>query len=256
MGLVGFGTALLAFNLHAAAEAPSGLVGNWDVEHVAVDEQDQMHWGTRPDDPQLLGRELLIQPEMIHFTADEAPCKQPTWKPQTLTWVKLFAKSFSRASGGGRSTQPLPADFGLKVELAAKATFYQICPVPEVRPSDAWQYRRWIAQREPNLLVMHYTNQVLLTLRRRPPGEKPRASFDCHKAVTSTETTICGSYQLAGWDRSVAAAFRAAVERSPTKKDELREDQRRWLKNRDACGAKTECIDEMLWRRVEELGQR
>jgi uncharacterized protein len=54
---------------------------------------------------------------------------------------------------------------------------------------------------------------------------------------------------------SVAAAFRDALERSPELASEIRENQKEWLKKRDACGAKADCIDEMLWRRVEELPQ-
>jgi uncharacterized protein YecT (DUF1311 family) len=176
---------LLAALLGAVARAeeqapPAALIGSWDVEHVAVDEQDQMHWDVRPDDPQLLGRELTIQQGTIS---------------------------------------------------------------------------RWIAQREPDVLVMHFNDQVLLTLRRRPADAKPRASFDCQKASSPTESAVCGSHELAGWDRSVAAAFREALERSPEKASDLRADQHQWLKKRDACGAKVECIDEMLWRRVEELPQ-
>jgi uncharacterized protein YecT (DUF1311 family) len=222
---------------------------------VAVDEQDQMHWDMRPDDPQLLGRELLIRPDTITFTGDEKPtCQQSTWKTRTLEWSKLFAKTFSRSPGDGK---PLPSDFGLKIDKAAKATYYEICPPPgAVSQALAAHYRRWVAQREADVLVMHYSDQVLLTLRRRPKDAKPRASFDCGKASTPTETTICASFELAGWDRSVATAFKQALKRSPGKAENLRVDQRRWLTKRDACGAKTDCIDEMLWRRVEELGQR
>jgi hypothetical protein len=83
-----------------------------------------MLWGTRPDDPQLLGRALLVQAGVVHFTGDEKPCKQETRKPKALTWATLFAKSFSRAPGGDRSTKPTWSDFGLKVDKAAKATVY------------------------------------------------------------------------------------------------------------------------------------
>lgn len=255
MALVVFMAVILGAHRTAGADATATLTGVWDVEHVAVDEQDQMHWGTRPDDPQLLGRELMIDADTVNFTGDKGPCKQGAWKAQVLTWAKLFAKTFSRASGGGRSTHPAPADFGLKVSPSSKVTFYQVCPFADVPPSEVWQDRRWIALRAPDLLVMHFDNQVLLTLSRRPTGAKPRASFDCQKASTPTEKTICGSHDLAGWDRSVAAAFRAALERSPGRESDLREDQKAWLKKRDSCGSKGDCIDEMLWRRVEELTQ-
>lgn len=250
---------LLAALLGAVARAekqapPAALIGSWDVEHVGVDEQDQMHWDVRPDDPQLLGRELTIKQGTISFSGDEKPsCQQPSWKAHTLDWSKLFAKTFSRSPGDGK---PGPADFGLKVAKAAKTTYFDICPTPATASSAAMaRVRRWIAQREQDVLVMHFNDQVLLTLRRRPVDAKPRASFDCQKASSPTEIAICGSHELAGWDRSVAAAFREALERSPEKASDLRADQHQWLKKRDACGSKVECIDEMLWRRVEELPQ-
>jgi uncharacterized protein YecT (DUF1311 family) len=246
---------LLATSARAADQVPASLVGAWDVEHVAVDEQDQMHWDMRPDDPQLLGRELLIQPDTITFTGDEKPtCQQSTWKARTLEWSKLFARTFSRSPGNGR---PVPSDFGLKVDKADKATYYEICPDPgAVSRALAAYNRRWVVQRKTDVLVMHYSDQVLLTLLRRPKGARPRASFDCGKATTPTETTICASFDLAGWDRSVATAYKQALKRSPEKDKDLRDDQHRWLAKRDTCGAKTDCIDEMLWRRVEELRQK
>jgi len=73
---------------------------------------------------------------------------------------------------------------------------------------------------------------------------------------TPTETTICGSHELAGWDRGVDAAFKAPLARSPEKARDLRDNQKAWLKKRDACGAKAECVDELLWQRVEELAQK
>jgi uncharacterized protein YecT (DUF1311 family) len=253
MTSVVFIAALLSAASHAGTQAPAELAGAWDVEHVAVDEQDQMHWGMRPDDPHLIGRELVIQDGIIYLPGHSEPCNQSAWKAQTLPWRALFAKTFSRAPGGGRSTKPSPADFGLKVQPSAQVSFYQVCPIPDISPRDAWQQQRWVAQQDSDILLMHYSNQVLLTLRRRPRGGKPRASYDCEKAATSTEKTICGSFKLAGWDRSVAKAFKEALELSPEKERTLREEQKAWLKKRDACGANVECVYEQLWQRVDEL---
>jgi uncharacterized protein YecT (DUF1311 family) len=244
--------ALLPASRARADSPPPSLLGAWDVEHVNVDVQDQMHWGIRPEDPQLLDRELAIQPESIHFTGDRNPCQQGPWKARTLTWAKLFGRSFSRDPGGGRSARPSPADFGLKVDKNATVTYYPICSTPEVLSTDT-QNQRWVAQRGMDVLVMHYSNQVLLTLRRRPRDAKPRASFDCQKAATATETAICTSHDLAGWDRSAALAFKEAIARSPEKAGDIREEQRRWLKKRDACGGKSECLRETFWERVQEL---
>jgi uncharacterized protein len=64
---------------------------------------------------------------------------------------------------------------------------------------------------------------------------------------------ICGSFDLASWDRSVARAWREGLERRPQKQAHLRKTQKEWLRERDACGSKAECIDDLPWRRVDEL---
>jgi uncharacterized protein len=102
---------------------------------------------------------------------------------------------------------------------------------------------------------MHKDSQVLLILKKRQPDARPRASFPCEKAVTSTEKAICGSFDLASWDRSVAAAYAEALERNKDHQDKIRGEQKAWLKKRDACGDRVPCIDELLWRRVEDLKQ-
>jgi hypothetical protein len=42
-------------------------------------------------------------------------------------------------------------------------------------------------------LAMHFDTQVLLNLKKVPPDSKPQASFDCARATTPIEKTICGS---------------------------------------------------------------
>jgi uncharacterized protein len=114
---------------------------------------------------------------------------------------------------------------------------------------------KWIALQDKDTLAMHYSNQVLLILRRRSADAKPRASFPCEKAGTPTEKAICASFQLAGWDRSVSAAWHAALERAPEKQAKLHGDQKEWLRKQDACGSSVACIDDLLWRRVDALVQ-
>ena len=82
------GVTAIAFALGAAvavAQAASGppgdLIGTWEVVHVAVNLADQPHWKHRPEDPSLIGRELVIGADQIRF-ADfkEAHCEPATWK--------------------------------------------------------------------------------------------------------------------------------------------------------------------------------
>lgn len=233
---------------------PAEIAGTWDVERVAVDREDGLHWEYRPDDPQLLGRSLIIAPDRVQFgDGKEIGCQQAAWNPHATTWGYRFAKGFIRPTNGGRSPTPLPADFDLKVPVTQRATAYSLCPSP--RPKGARFPRdTWVALQASDQLALHYDNQVLLVLRRRLPDTRPSASFACAKAATPTEKVICGSFDLAAWDRSVALAFRLALERqTPDKQAEIRREQKEWLAKRNACGSDAECIDDQQRRRVEEL---
>lgn len=260
LGRVAANVSLLLLAVASEARAQGGLptsvAGAWDVERVLVDKADQMHWGFRPDDPQLLARELIVARDEVHFSADKDACKQRAWQPLTTTWGRLFARGIRRAPGGGRSTHPSPADFELAVESTGKATGYLLCVEPGNRGADEWLDGRWIALQRPEFLVMHYSDQVLLVLRRRPANAKPRASFPCEKATTLSEKAICGSFELAGWDRSVAVAWHQLMERSTDDRVRRQEEQKEWLRKRDQCGESAPCLEEMLWRRVEAMTQQ
>lgn len=241
---------------HKPATTPPGFTGTWDVVRVEVDRADQMHWEVKPQDPQLLNRELVISETGAHFEPDDEVCQKPSWKPSVTTWAELFAKGFPRPEGGGRSTKPAPSDFEFDVKPRDKVTAYALCPDKALKKSEVWAQAEWVVLLTPDTLVLHQDSQILLVLKRRAVDAKPRASFPCEKAATPTEKTICASFKLAAWDRSVAAAYQDALRGNTTaKQDEIRVEQKMWIKQRDACGGKAPCIDELLERRVEDLKQ-
>lgn len=234
---------------------PPEIAGTWDVERVAVDNQDASHWGFRPNDARLLGRTLTIDSVQVRFEdGKELGCKQSTWPSRQSTWGYLFGKGFPRPPDGGRSPTPSPEDFEVKVAKTKGATVYSLCPSSR-RGASRFPADSWVALVGSGQLALHYDNQVLLLFQRRPAGAKPTASFDCAKAASPTEKTICESFDLASWDRSVTQAWRSALDRRPQKQAHLRKTQKDWLHTRDACGSKADCIDELQWRRVDELSQ-
>jgi uncharacterized protein YecT (DUF1311 family) len=249
--------ALLA-GLAADADAvkkgpPAEIAGTWDVEAVKVDDEDALHWQVKPDDPQLMGRTMIIDAAKVQFEIGKIGCQQTSWPARKSTWGVLIGKGFPRPTEGGRSPTPSPSDFELKVKKTDAATAFSLCPtsgrgVPKF-PRDTW-----VVSRAPDQLAFRYGSQVLLLLRRRAADAKPRASFDCAKAASPTEQTICASFDLASWDRSVALAFGMAL-RPAEKQTEIRQSQKQWLKERDACGTDAACIYEHEWRRVDELVQ-
>jgi uncharacterized protein len=80
-----------------------------------------------------------------------------------------------------------------------------------------------------------------------------RPSFDCAKASTTVERTICGKPELAKADREMAAAYAAlAGKLTGAAKEHLQNDQARWTANRNrGCGAAGDDIEDCLRIRYE-----
>jgi uncharacterized protein YecT (DUF1311 family) len=231
---------------------PPGLLGTWDVEQVAVDGQDQIHWDYRPNDPQYLYRALFIAGNNIRFNGSNFHCTQERWVSHSVTWAKLLAKGFPRPPVGGRKVTPTVDDFDLKVSAAASVVAFPICEGKTGKA--AFPTGMWVAVMASDKIALKIDSSGFFILSRRAAGAQPRASFACAKATSPTEKTICGDYDLAAWDRSVAAAWRKVIERKPGD-DELLIGQKDWLKKRDGCGADATCIQRQMFGRVERLVQ-
>ncbi|VWB24508.1 lysozyme inhibitor LprI family protein [Burkholderia lata] len=68
-----------------------------------------------------------------------------------------------------------------------------------------------------------------------PPAQTPIvASFDCAKAASKVEKLICSSTEAATADKQLAAVYRATVAKS-SDPAALKQQQRDWLKERNAC---------------------
>lgn len=82
------------------------------------------------------------------------------------------------------------------------------------------------------------------------------ASFDCAKASSRIETTICGSPRVSNLDEELASEYQKALSRAPDAggaKDEVRSAQRAWLRgSRDACSDAI-CLEKAYSQRVAIL---
>jgi hypothetical protein len=235
----------------AVTATPPSLLGIWDVEQVAVDGQDQIHWEYGPDNPRYLYRALFIEGTTVRFNGSNLHCRQERWVPRSITWSRLLARGFPRPPVGGRPVRPTISDFDLAVSPTASVTAYPICPAStkEVFPAAAW-----VAVMTPDRIALRIDSSGLFILSRRPSGARPRASFPCAKALTVPEKTICADFDLAAWDRSVSVAWRQALERHAS--DDFVATQKEWLKKRDACGAAFSCLEAQMIERVGLLVQQ
>lgn len=79
-----------------------------------------------------------------------------------------------------------------------------------------------------------------------------QASFDCSKATTPTELTVCGDPGLASIDRQLDAAYNAALANAPNDRA-LRQSQREWVRDLQLCGEDPFCIEESYADRIAML---
>ena len=73
------------------------------------------------------------------------------------------------------------------------------------------------------------------------PAASHAQSFDCGKAQSAIEKAICASPALIAQDTALAAAYRQALadlNGDPTRLNDLRQQQRRWLADRNKS-----CVD-------------
>lgn len=77
------------------------------------------------------------------------------------------------------------------------------------------------------------------------------ASFDCAKASSKIEKLVCSTPQSADADRRLASAYRTAAAKA-TDPAALKQQQRDWLKERNACGD-TACLLKTTEARIQAL---
>ena len=78
------------------------------------------------------------------------------------------------------------------------------------------------------------------------------AGFDCSKAKSATEKTICSTTSLSDLDEILVLGFNKAVASSADVKA-LKTAQQAWLKTRETCSSKVDCITQAYTSRISEL---
>jgi uncharacterized protein YecT (DUF1311 family) len=237
------------------AAAPDELIGTWDVEQVLVDGQDQIHWGYRPNDPQFLGRELVIDRTMVRFNGARLQCRQSRWVAHQTTWGNLIGGGFPRSPDGGRKARPEPSDFELTVPSSTPVAAYLVCRQSE-RQEAKFVSGTWLAKKDSSTLALRIDSSALLVLSRRPADAQPSPPFSCKRASSPSEKAICGSFALASWDRSVHIGFQKAPDRGSDTAEQTRKEQKAWLSKRNACAADTACLAQEMFARVQSLAHQ
>lgn len=88
-------------------------------------------------------------------------------------------------------------------------------------------------------------------------AEVTAPSFNCKKAATAVEKTICTNDTLARLDRKLGEIWKSFIGASNDDafKSRLRQDQTLWVKLRDKCQNNVDCISSAYQQRLAVLGE-
>ena len=78
------------------------------------------------------------------------------------------------------------------------------------------------------------------------------ASFDCSKASTAVEGSICSNAALSDLDVQLSAAYKKARALSADPAT-LQREQLAWIRNRNTCGANVDCLTQSYKLRIQQL---
>ena len=288
-------TLLLILSLAAACQAkdsspaapsafPSTLLGTWQVTEVHRQQNSPLREMAdyKYNIHKFLGRVFMFTPQLLTHNAvpwdsrDTRRCENPRIIVHRTTAARAVGSSIASVE------KPTPRDFQLPLsDNAPIEALSLLCKdglfvkglgayAREAGPSADEIRGAWLIVLNPEQLALRWDDEVFLILKRLPENDQPVASFDCTKAATATEKTICASVSLAAYDVSVAETYKFALgyyqfaleTYNPSMRKQtdaqivaFRKSQKQWLAKRDACGSNAACLDKSMGDRIWELQQ-
>lgn len=246
-----------------ASGIPNSLLGRWQVTEVHTNTYASSRTYYGWNDARLRWRIFDVSDAALSDdTSDSSTCATPTASVTRMPLLKLMDESLGHPGGDDSDpySHPTPAAYELKatpdeqvdvISITCQDGLFQGDLGTDKGVMGAWMYLTPAGE-----LVVRWRDETLLVLERLAADAKPAPSFDCSKASSPAEKTICSSLQLASFDRSVNASYQLA--RDDTKEGgdslpELAATQRAWLRKRNACGTDAACLLTTMKQRLEEL---
>jgi uncharacterized protein YecT (DUF1311 family) len=239
-----------------AIPLPPTLIGTWQVAGARIDTSATRTTYYQRNDPRLTGRQFVIASQKLTVNIPPGEqCNNPKAKIIRATAAELFKKSM-----GGDAPTPKDYEFPLadnaQVEVLTlncdEGLFGGHVGI------DGGIMGAWIVILSKDQLAIHWSDETVLLLNRLSDNAKPIASFNCNKASTTVEKTICSSVALAAYDQSVAQAYNDTVKylKEAGNADtlvQLKNTQKQWLTQRNACGSDTKCLEKAMADRLEVI---
>lgn len=252
MTVVALLASALSFSASGQASAAKSQVGMWQVTNVSINNQSQRTLEYQHNDDRLVGRFInLSSTAVMTDLPGGVNCQSPvfTQRNQKLdTWI---SEVFGEADDANAKNYRL----GMAGSEMATVTAIQ-CKTGQFTSGDSDNNVDIVFVGDTVLL--NWTDGSLLTLKPVDQDAKPIASFNCDKAATDTEKTICKNRSLASLDISVSRSYnwyRKEATRLNNRdlQGKLVSQQKEWLQQRNVCASDTDCLQKSMQDRLESL---
>lgn len=250
----------------AKAVASPGDLGRFEVVRVIANPNlNSVQAQYYNDDPRYVGRIVEVATTRLAMD-DGSVCTRPK---RTSIRTKVSALLHKEVEAYGpikRPSKPLSADPDVGRAPRSAVTAVRYTCAHSAAPHADQAGRNWTGAvgfpLAPPRRGLVWTYEMVLVL--APTNSQPiSASFPCTRARSASEKAICSDPSLAGWDRSVAVAFRllrdgggldelAPEEDTPA----LIASQQAWVRSRDRCSADRQCLLDCMAERTEALMRR
>lgn len=241
------------------------MQGNWQVTDVLTDTKQFQKQGLEVKYllPLYLGRIFTISDSaiVINSTVQEA-CLTPKLIENRTDTTKLFSKSFDTRFP--EKTKVTAQDMGLLLKDNTEiSAFYLSCngamlsKYKGLKVLDDNSNAIWLIRLDQLRYAISWHDETLLVLERVKDDAKPVASFDCAKATTTVEKTICGNVGLAAYDKSLSQSYKQVLDyyllHNKIEANKLKQSQVQWLMQRNKCGNKLHCLETQMEERIDNL---
>lgn len=233
---------------------PIELMGDWEVSEVHINMASGRTVSYDWNDPRLRWRIFNFKYNKI---ANNTPDKVVNCAAPTFIGERVRLDDFLKANfkyGNGEPVSP-SKDYELGVAGNTKVEVMRVLCGQETWNGD----NSWLIRVGKNRVMLPWFDQTILVLTKIAPGVKPAPSFACAKATLPTERTICGSLELAGFDKSVDFAYRLALQSLRRFSESTVDVQRKqcdWLNERNRCGSDAQCIQVEMEKQLEWYAKR
>ena len=102
------------------------------------------------------------------------------------------------------------------------------------------------------MAVLHAAPLLSISAR---AAAREQPSFDCHKAASLSEKTICANAALSHLDFQLSRTWKKLLDAfsDSGQSPRLKADQRTWMERREGCGADSDCIAKLYRDRLAAL---